>query len=99
MENVMPSTTNKFALLAAAVMFATAMPLAEAAAASCDNTNSKFAWRRCMSKEIEKLSKAIDQKAFDICSSKTSGSSGPAAVDERLACRLDIMGKTLKSMN
>lgn len=95
----MPSSKINFSLFAATLICAAAIMPSDAIAATCDSTKSKFVWRRCMSKEIDKLTAAIGSKALDLCGSKTNSASGPAAVDERLACRMDILSKTLKSMN
>ena len=88
-----------FALAAAILIGITAMSPSDASAAPCDSHKTKFLWRRCMSKEIEKLTDAISQKTLDLCSSKTNSAEGPAAVDARLACRLDKLTQTLQGMN
>lgn len=85
-------------LLAAAVL-ATALSSSEADAAACDTHKSKFMWRRCMSAEVGKLTDAIGQKALDLCGSKTNSANGPAAVDARLACRIEKLSQTLQQMN
>ncbi len=76
-----------------------AATMSDARAASCDQHQSKFLWRNCMSTEVNKLTSAISQKALDLCNSKSSGVRGPAAVDERLACRVDKLRQTLQGMN
>jgi hypothetical protein len=76
---------------------ATSMP--NASAAACDNHKTKFMWRSCMSKEVDRLTAAISAKALDLCYGKTNGEKGPTAVDERLACRIDKLTQTLQGMN
>ena len=88
-----------FALAAAILIGITAMLPSDASAAPCDTHNTKFMWRRCMSAEVDKLVDAIGEKALDLCGSKTNSANGPAAVDERLACRIDKLTQTLQAMN
>ena len=90
---------TNFALAAAAFIAIAALSPSDASAASCDIHKSKFLWRSCMSKEVDKLTAAIGAKALDLCYGKTNSASGPAAVDERLACRIDKLTKTLQGMN
>ena len=56
-------------------------------------------WRSCMSKEVDRLNAAIGAKALDLCYGKTNSERGPAAVDARLACRIDKLSQTLQGMN
>ena len=91
--------TSRFIFAFTILVGALVAPISDARAATCDATKSKFIWRRCMSKEIDKLTNAIGSKALDLCGSKTNSASGPAAVDERLACRVDKLTKTLQGMN
>jgi hypothetical protein len=85
--------------LFAAALICAMITSPHADAASCDAQKSKFMWRRCMSKEIDRLTDAISQKALDLCGSRTNSASGPAAVDERLTCRIEKLSKTLQAMN
>ena len=89
--NVLIATAS-FAILAAST-------ISDAHAANCDAIKSKFLWRSCMSKEVDKLSAAISAKALDFCYGKTNSEKGPAAVYERLTCRVDKLTKTLQGMN
>lgn len=88
-----------FALAATTLVAIAALSPSDASAASCDTHKTKFMWRSCMSKEVDKLNAAIGAKALDLCYGKTNSASGPAAVDERLACRIDKLTKTLQGMN
>ena len=80
----------------AIIVAASASLLAFAAAADdlkledCNNVTPMTEMRRCMGRNIEKLKQAIDKKVFDICAAQVArgGSQGPAAIDERLICRL-----------
>ncbi|MEW6769480.1 MAG: hypothetical protein AB1342_15770 [Pseudomonadota bacterium] len=93
MKNKLIFTAAIFAIAASA-----SMPSASEAA-TCDNHKTKLMWRSCMSKEIDRLNAAINAKALDLCYGKTNSERGPAAVDERLACRIDRLTKTLQGMN
>ena len=86
-------------LAVAALIGTTAMSMPDASAAPCDTHKTKFIWRSCMSKEVDKLNAAIDAKALDLCYSKTNSANGPAAVDARLACRIEKLTQTLQGMN
>ena len=87
-------------LLAAAIIVGfNAVSLPDASAAPCDNHKTKFMWRSCMSKEIDRLNAAISEKALDLCYGKTNSARGPTAVDERLTCRIDKLTQTLQGMN
>ena len=88
-----------FALAAAVLIGITAISASDAGAAPCESHKTKFMWRRCMSAEVSKLTDAIGQKALDLCGSKTNSANGPAAVDERLACRIDKLTQALQGMN
>lgn len=88
-----------FVLAAAILASITALSPSDASAAPCDTHKTKFMWRRCMSAEVAKLADAIGQKALDLCNSKTNSANGPAAVDERLACRIEKLSQTLQQMN
>lgn len=92
MKNNLLLTVSVFASIAA-------MSSAQADPATCDNHKTKFMWRSCMSKEIDKLNAAINAKALDLCYGKTNSEKGPTAVDERLTCRIDKLTQTLKGMN
>ena len=87
------------ALAAAVLLGVTVMPMSDASAAACDTHKTKFMWRSCMSKEVDKLNAAISAQALDLCYGKTNSERGPTAVDERLACRIDKLTKTLQGMN
>ncbi|MBI3700269.1 MAG: hypothetical protein HY242_07465 [Afipia sp.] len=89
--------TVKF-ILATALIAGALASSTDAGAASCDTNKTKFMWRSCMSKEIDKLNAAINAKALDLCYSKTNSEKGPAAVDERLACRIDKLTQALQGM-
>jgi hypothetical protein len=91
----------KINLLLAAAIFVgiNAASLSDASAAPCENHKTKFMWRSCMSKQIDDLKTAISQKALDLCYGKTNSANGPAAVDERLTCRIDKLTQTLQGMN
>ena len=84
--------------LATAFFAIAALSPSGASAASCDNHKSKILWRSCMSKEVDKLNAAIGAKALDLCYSATNSAKGPAAVDERLTCRIDKLTQTLQGM-
>ena len=88
-----------FALAAAALVAIAALAPSDASAAPCDTHKTKFMWRSCMSKEVDKLKAAINEKALDLCYGKTNSARGPTAVDERLACRIDKLTQTLQGMN
>ena len=87
----------KIAICLIVAGFATTSAVSFAEAANCDASRTKFTWRRCMSKEIDNLADAIDRKALDLCSSKITAK-GPAAVDERLTCRVQKLTETLEAM-
>ena len=91
----------KINLLLAASIFlgVSAISAPDANAAPCDTNKTKFMWRSCMSKEVDRLTAAISAKALDLCYSKTNSEKGPTAVDERLACRIDKLTQTLQGMN
>jgi hypothetical protein len=74
--------------------------VAPAAAENCDK-GSMMDIRRCMARSINELNKAIDMKVFDVCAAKVAkgGSQGPAAVDERLICRIERLSKILASVD
>lgn len=90
---------NKVLSSAIFAMTVSATISSAANAAPCDNHKSKFMWRSCMSKEVDRLSAAISAKALDLCYGKTNSEKGPTAVDERLACRIDKLTQTLQGMN
>ena len=88
-----------FAIAAAVLVGVTATSMPNASAATCDTHKTKFMWRSCMSKEVDKLNAAISAKALDLCYGKTNSAKGPVAVDERLACRIDKLTQALQGMN
>ena len=91
----------KIKILSAAIFAITVSATISSAAeaATCDNHKTKFMWRSCMSKEVDRLNAAISAKALDLCYGKTNSERGPAAVDERLTCRIDKLTQTLQGMN
>ncbi len=81
------------------ILGTTLVATSEANAAPCEQHKTKLMWRRCMSVEVDRLADAIGEKALDLCNGKTNNATGPTAVDERLACRIDKLSQTLQGMN
>jgi len=81
--------------------FSVTMPALAADPTDCSTLSPMTAVRQCMGKNIEKLNASIDKKVFDVCSKQVAatGSMGPAAVDDRLACRVEKLSKILKDIN
>lgn len=90
---------NNFWAAAAVIAGCVILSTSDASAAPCDSNKSKFMWRSCMSKEVDRLSAAINAKALDLCYGKTNSARGPAAVDERLTCRIERLTQTLQGMH
>jgi hypothetical protein len=66
----------------------------------CDE-GSAYDMRRCMTAKIATARKAIDKKITETCNKEVSaaGKKGPAAVDARVACRMDRYSKISAGVN
>jgi hypothetical protein len=66
----------------------------------CDE-GSAYDVRRCMTAKVATARKALDKKVTAICSKEVAdaGKKGPAAVDARVACRMDRYSKILAGVN
>ena len=67
----------------------------------CNGVTPMTKWRNCMASNIGKLTAAIDNKVFEACKKKVAagGSEGPAAIDERLICRVQKLSQILDGIN
>jgi hypothetical protein len=54
-----------------------------------------------MARNIENLRQAIDRKILEVCRQEvaSAGSEGPAAIDDRLACRIDRLSRILSRID
>ena len=85
-------------VVAAGVLFASAASAQEER--KCDE-GSAYDMRRCMTAKVATARKAIDKKLTAICNKEVAdaGKKGPAAVDARVACRMDRYAKILAGVN
>jgi len=91
---------KKFSLIvvAAGVLFATAASAQDER--KCDE-GSAYDMRRCMTAKTATMRKALDKKITDICNKEVAaaGKKGPAALDARVACRMDRYTKISAGIN
>lgn len=64
--------------------------------AACDQGSPQDI-RKCKAKNIAMLQRAIGRKVTETCQKQSAGR-GPAAADERLACRHDLLTQLLQSI-
>jgi hypothetical protein len=67
--------------------------------AACDQGSPQDI-RKCKAKNVAMLQRAIGRKVVETCQKQlgVTGTRGPAAADERLACRYDLLTKLLDSL-
>lgn len=76
-----------------------ARPAPDLTPAACDQGSPQDI-RKCKAKNVAMLQRAIGRKVAEVCRKQVSvtGTRGPAAADERFACRYDILTKLLESI-
>jgi hypothetical protein len=76
------------------------MPGPDAAPAACDQGSPQDI-RKCKTKNVVMVQRAIGKKVAEVCQKQAAAAGnrrGPAAQDERFACRYDMLTKLLESI-